>query len=305
MGGGPSPAARTTRSVSDRERPRSGWRRPRSVGLPQRRTRRRCSARVPPPAISAASPRSRRPARAASRSPVKISGAAIGTSSPNEHLPPLIPMPRAASTVSGSTCWIPTYVLIKITGIPSSVERHDRRREPERRGRRHFTASRNMIDRIASDGTARPSWRTAPSRTAPRRVWPTRARAGSRSAIAIARAISDSWTCSHTRIGMPSDPDQCAGSHEPPQPLEEPFTSPTALVRLPPWPTASPALKPEQRAGRRANASATDSTTPTISGVQKNSFKPFRMNWPNPPRPISAAIVTSPIEDTVAMRSRR
>ena len=26
------------------------------------------------------------------------------------------------------------------------------------------------------------------------------------------------------------------------------------------------------------------------------------MNWPNPPRPISAAIVTSPIVETVAMR---
>ena len=125
---------------------------------------------------------------AAVRMPAKITGSAMGSLTLRTRSIAVMPMPRAASTTSGSTPRIAVQVLIRIGGSASSVSANSAGAKP-------VPSSGITSARIASEGSVRPTLAALMATSAPRRLCATQMPTGTASTIAIASADADSVTC--------------------------------------------------------------------------------------------------------------
>ncbi len=150
--------------------------------------------------------------------PVRMTGDASGISIVVRMRRSVTPMPRAASTISGSTVRTPVWVLVNIGGrarknSATKVGRKPRplSMNPTLRARR--IVSGRAMAMIPNEGSARPMLTTAVTATPPRPVWPSHAPRGRATAAAANREVADTHTCSQSRIGMPSGPLRWSPNH--------------------------------------------------------------------------------------------
>ncbi len=117
-----------------------------------------------------------------------------------------MPIPRAASTVAGSTPEMPAYVEVRIGGMPSTTRAISTGRKPIRPISSTISISSPRV------GSARAALPTLIARKAPRRVCPISSPTGSAIAVAMPSASAVYHRCCRIRLPMPSAPDQLAGS---------------------------------------------------------------------------------------------
>ena len=123
-----------------------------------------------------------------------------------------MPIPRAASTASGSTPSMATTVFVTMGGIASSASATTVGPNPNASFGCTRRNAMKASTRTAKEGTERPRFATVTAATLPRRVCPTMTPTGSPIRSAMAMAASESWRCSNARAGMPFSPDQCAAA---------------------------------------------------------------------------------------------
>src|SRR5687767_11346694 len=163
-----------------------------------------------PPATSAPSVAVATTFTAAVRTPPRMSGSASGSSTCLRTCVSRRPIPRAASIVSASTARIATNVFVRMGGSARGTSAKSVGQKPRPRPSAMLATSPSAMS--ASDGNARPMLATLMAMKPPRPVCPRYRPSGSAITSAIATATPESWTCSHTRTGIPSSPRQCAGS---------------------------------------------------------------------------------------------
>ncbi len=134
---------------------------------------------------------------AAERRPLRISGRATGSSTWTRMFASFMPMPRAASTGDGSTERIASYVVTRIGGTARTTSGIIT-------GTRPKPISTNISTSRPKLGRARAAVAMSARVLPPRPVWPVTRPTGSPMAAAMASAISEYWTCSRSRVGMPS-----------------------------------------------------------------------------------------------------
>lgn len=134
---------------------------------------------------------------AAERSPLRISGSATGSSTWKRIRDSAMPMPRAASTGDGSTERMASYVVTRIGGTASTTSGIITGRWPR-------PSSTNISTSSPKLGRARAAVAISARLLPPRPVWPVTRPTGSPMAAAMPSAISEYWTCSRSRVGMPS-----------------------------------------------------------------------------------------------------
>ncbi len=196
---------------------------------------------------------------------------------PEEYLPSAHPHASGRFNRVGSTCWMPTFVFIKITGSPSTVRRDDHGREPESERRRELHGEQECDgqDRKRRNRPSDVRELHGPELPAPGVTNPQADAAGDR-APRHRRDHRQLHVLPHpSRDAV--DPDQFAGSRPATAGPREPAHLPTA--RTPDALAHGVTSRCSPSSSRSAaNAEATESTTPTSSGVQKNVFRPSRMN---------------------------
>ena len=133
------------------------------------------------------------------RIPPKTRPSESGSSTRRRICGPVMPIPRAASTASGSTSRTPTYAFVRIGGIASSVSASATFMKPAPRNAKNTNSS-------AMAGTARPMFETLMARNAARRVWPNHRPMGSATAQAIAIATRQSLRCSQRSSPLAARP---------------------------------------------------------------------------------------------------
>src|SRR4029453_8390319 len=142
---------------------------------------------------------------AAMRTPFISTGAAGGISTPVTSWRAVMPMPRAAATVSRSTSRMPTYALVSSGGranrtsarIVASVHRSS-------------PSGSTSSTRTAKVGIARPMLEMLIASPHPRPMCPSHNPIGSAMRAAMNRAMPEMYVCSQRRLAMPSGPLQFA-----------------------------------------------------------------------------------------------
>src|SRR5690606_32693017 len=117
---------------------------------------------------------------------VQITGMASGSSVRNRSWVPVMPIPRAASRMAGSTSATAVYVLVKMGGIANATRATKVGQKPIPSPSHRLIGS--MIATIPNDGTARPMLTRALTVAPPRRRWPSHRAGGKEMAVATATA---------------------------------------------------------------------------------------------------------------------
>src|SRR5690606_6945132 len=126
------------------------------------------------------------------RSPVNTSGSADGSSTLRSSSPPVMPIPRPASTSSGGVPAMPAYVFVNIGGTPSATSATQVGQKPNPKP--YWMLSGKSSAMIANDGMARPMLMTATDMIGSQRRWASRTADGTAIAAAIAVATTEIQT---------------------------------------------------------------------------------------------------------------
>ena len=123
------------------------------------------------------------------RMPATTSGSPSGSSTWSSTCRSLMPIPRAASTTSGSTPSIAKYEFRRMGGTASTTSAAALFQKPMPR----MVMPTAMSTRL---GSARPTLETLTAKNSPRWRWPSHSPSGSASTSAMPSAASDSSRCS-------------------------------------------------------------------------------------------------------------